>query len=193
MNKATESNYWRVVFQNGFEETDTGILKLPEEDPRAFNHFTQWAYSMASGFVHGERDYLHGLSTSELIKLYCLAEYFMIKCLADTIITAMRDQATAYTWYNVDLDSVALEHLVQRTNSGCHMERLLVDWIVEDALTLTRAPSKDDNEADIFPLRLLRAAFNKMARVEIGFRIGPLCSYHHHKEDEKCGSVPLEE
>lgn len=47
--KATGSKYWQVVFENGFKETETGTVELPEDNAATFDIFMKWVYGAAIG------------------------------------------------------------------------------------------------------------------------------------------------
>lgn len=93
------------------------MLKLPEEGADVFDCFIKWAYSMASGFVEGERDFFAKIPDSLFLKLYGIAESYMIMPLADAVISALLDKASQNHWWNpwADFTKSAFEYLERRT------------------------------------------------------------------------------
>lgn len=129
MKQATDSDYWRAVFADGFKETKTGVLELPEEDVEAFEWFVKWVYGVASGFDSDNKEFFIDVSAEDLIKLYALAEYFMAKKLAYEVIEDLWEYAQCGSWFTEKVPAEAIEYFTSRTKRGCGMDKLLADWV----------------------------------------------------------------
>lgn len=192
MKEATDSDYWRAVFANGFKETRTGVLELPEEDAEAFDCFVKWVYGVASGFNSDNDQFFTTASVENLIKFYALAEYFMVKELADAVITDMWDQAQSeWTWFREYVTAEAIEYFQSRTKRGCGMEKLLADLALKCTFGRIKHDSFEDADTTDLPDWLVRAAFNRAVTQcansqGFDFKMKPLCSYHQHSDEDYC-------
>lgn len=186
-------NYWGVIFNNGFSKTESGVVELPEDDAEAFEYFIQWAYGTASGFA-GESVFFRALPVSILLKLYFTAEYLESELLADAIVTEMWRRAHQARWWDTNFTCEALEHFENNISEGCHMDNLLVDWMVSDTLSGTKGVPHIDGDTDHMPQRLVRAAFKKISQTNVQNghdvpQMKPLCFYHLHDFFTNCRSA----
>lgn len=188
---ATESRFFQVAFTNGFKETETGVLELPEEDAKAFDNFVKWVYGVAAGFNSDSNEFFIDVRAEGLIKLYALAEYFMVKKLADAVITDMWDQVLFldWTWFGAYVTAEAIEYFQSRTKRGCGMDKLLADLVLKCISDHIKRGSFEDVDTSDLPDWLVRAAFNRAATQcakSQGFDFRPVCSYHQHIDTEYC-------
>lgn len=201
---ATESHFLQVAFTNGFKETQTGILELPEDDPEAFRVLLNWVYVTATGFADCElRAFPECFRFSILVKLYVLASKYTMNALHDAIITHFWWYNTiSEHWYEMGLTQDALSYFEANTMADCPLEKLLVDWMADDALSGKSDPFVDDYDGfRSMPNRLMRAAFVKINLIcrhkgKKGYTNqslygstqakGTLCSYHCHDNKKSC-------
>lgn len=159
MKEATDSDYWRAVFSNGFKETESVLLELPEEDADSFEVIIKRVYGAASGFIKDDRDFFGEMSISLSIKLYGLAEYFMVKSLAEAVITDLWGYAKEANFYPEHIPAEDFEYFESRTKRGCQMDNLLVDWVLAGISAV--GSDHDETDTDDYPDWLMRADFKK--------------------------------
>lgn len=157
MKKAARLGYWQAIFNNGFKETGTGVLELPEHDADVFEVFIRWAYSITIGDDPDDFKSLEDCSASILIKTYALAEYFMIRTLSNAVIRAMWRKTGTERWWNVRFTSDAFEYYERRPQQGCCMDNLLIDWMVTDFIGTMNTRPEVDHDNNGVPERLVRA------------------------------------
>lgn len=160
----SESEFFKKAFNNGFEETQTGILKLPEDDAESFQLFLHWTYGNATGYVDAEEAFSSHLTPSILLKLYALASKYMLESLQDITVKQMWWQAPGLSWIEMGFTRDAMEYFEATTMEKCLMDNLLVDWMAQDALNGFRNYTEKIEDAIIetIPQRLLRAVFRKI-------------------------------
>jgi len=56
------SPYFKAAFNSGFEETKTGIMKLPDAEPGVFELFSRWLYT-ESLWSESDDEYTGPMST----------------------------------------------------------------------------------------------------------------------------------
>lgn len=202
---ATDSKFFQVAFNNGFKETQTGILELPEDDPKAFRVLLNWVYGTATGFIKCEKkSFFQAMDTSTLLKLYVLASKYAMDTLHDAIITHLWWRNTQATcWLQLGLTQDALSYFEANTMADCPLDKLLVDWMTDDALGCKSSRLSDYHGVfGIMPDRLMRAAFVKVnlacysppkdyygnSHTSCSFKKqkGTLCSYHCHGKNHSC-------
>lgn len=177
----SESEFFSKVFINGFEETQTGILKLPEDDVEAFQLFVHWAYGNAFSSSYTTQKTLatfcQDTTLSTLIKLYVLASKYTMKHLHDAVIRETWAYAKSSVWVTMPVTKEALRYFEENTVENCQMDQFLVDWMADGAMRaicnrLAREESSiyaDECTAmfGIMPQRLIRAAFQKMHTFDV--------------------------
>lgn len=182
-------------FNNGFQETQTGILKLPEDDAESFQLFLHWTYGNATSHVGAEKAFFKGVPPSALLKLYALAFKYMLESLQDATVKLMWWHALSRTWTEMCFTQDAMEYFEATTMEGCLMDNLLVDWMAQGALDGIHFHSEKIEDAiiEIIPQRLLRAVFRKITnRYLDGFEpgdfmdIGTVDAYLLHPTDDVC-------
>lgn len=182
---ASESQFFRVAFNNGFKETETGELDLPEDDPQAFQVLLQWVYGTATGCLVGERKaFFQKVTMPNLLKLYTLASKYMMDPLHDAVITHLWSQSAC--WLQLGLTPDAMAYFEANTMADCHMDKLLVDWMATDVCN--RVPpvyATYHSILEFVPDRLMRAVFLKLNQSYQTTK-GELCSYHRHSKHRPC-------
>lgn len=164
LKSATGSKFFKVAFNNGFKETTTGVLKLPEDDVDAFRLLLHWAYVNATGFTKCEKKaFFEHIDTSTLIKLYVLASKYTMNTLHDAVITYLWWKCNSSAcWLQMCFSKDALSYFEENTMVDCHLDKLLIDWMIDDALSCTSCEGVDYQSVfDAMPDRLMRAAFVK--------------------------------
>lgn len=189
---------------------DRYILELPEDDPEAFQYLILWFYRIAHiRNEHDKRDFFSTIQYSTSLKLYALASKFQMELLQDAIITEFWCQYdNLIPWSQMGLTQDAIAYYEFNTKADCLLDKLLVDWMVDDTLlSQTKRPlgrlamidssELDTSAFDLMPTRLIRAAFVLTNRVCIANAClmrkssrgsssveckGKLCCYHVHGE-----------
>lgn len=206
---ATESRFFQVAFTNGFKETETGVLELPEDDAQATQVLLHWIYGSVIGFDNcGKGGFLAALDISTIVKLYVLACKYSLNILHDTIMTYLLVLSSAKCWLEMGFTGEVLSYVEANTTSDCPLSKLLVNWITEQALQIPYGGEVKCVDIDhlsstfeAMPERLVRAVVIQISgagrdvktilrgnsHVEI-FREqrGPLCSYHVHGKGQPC-------
>lgn len=160
------SKFFQVAFDNGFKETHTGVLKLPEDDPEAFELLLHWSYGKAVGGFNCENLLGDDIGASTLLKSFVLASKYMLTSLHDAVITCMwkRVSSPSSNWLKANLTRDALQYYAANTMEHCKMDRLLVDWIVGDTVGSGELPISDHFYMyDRVPERLVRAVFTTLS------------------------------
>lgn len=208
--KASETQFFQAVFSNGFKETETGILELPEDDPATFRLLLQWVYGSATGFSDCEKKHFFSkLDYPSMLKLYATASKYMMNNLHDAIITDFWTchVRASLTWLAMSFSQDAFSFYNKTTMATCPLDRLLVDWMVDNILQNSAfEAAKKYSNFDCVPERLVRAVFvkaNRASRVIVNSSVGvrgtlqntnkafewqrgALCSYHAHGADRPC-------
>lgn len=168
LEKAGGSRFFQVAFRNGFRETRTHVLDLPEDDVETFSILMQCVYGMSTSFANCEKSpFFEKVEPSTLLRLYALASKYMMDDLHDAIITRMwclhNDPYPALpTWAKLDLTEDAFLYFEQNTMVGCPMDELLSDWMAYDTLKGKSAEYDAQPAAfEVVPVRLMRATFIK--------------------------------
>lgn len=79
------SSYFKAALEGGFEESETQVINLKDEDPKVFWGFNEWLYS---GTVAHQR-YATNEKWSALLDLYVFAEKRIVPKLQNALIDAM--------------------------------------------------------------------------------------------------------
>lgn len=105
------------------------------------------------------------MDKNTLIKLYVLASKYTMDTLHDAIITHLWwKYDTSICCLQMSFSKDALSYFEENTIVNCHLDKLLVDWMTDDALSCTRCKDVDRSVFDAMPDRLARAAFVKAHR-----------------------------
>lgn len=204
LKSATESRFFQVAFTNGFKETETGALELPEDDAQAVQVLLNWIYGTVMGFVDCDKTgFFETLDAFNLVKLYVLACRYTLNVLHDALITYLWNKSCSTCWLSMGLNGEILSYLEANTINDCPLNNLLVAWMADDALQAKSAPLGDLHSTfEAIPEQMLRAAFLQINRAKLlPAKINawgaytpskfyrqkrPLCYYHCHDEDQPC-------
>lgn len=160
----SESEFFKKAFNNGFEETQTGILKLPEDDAESFQLLLHWTYGNATGLVDAHKPVFKDVTPSALLKLYALAFKYMLESLQDATVKRMWWHALSRTWTEMCFTQDAMEYFEATTKEGCLMDKLLVDSMTEETMIGIVVSSHTFNSMlKTIPQRLIRASFGKIS------------------------------
>ena len=80
------SSYFKAALEGGFEESETEVIDLRDEDPDVFWGFKEWLYSGAVTLKHYK---VHHGTWSALLDLYVFAEKRIIPRFQNALIDAM--------------------------------------------------------------------------------------------------------
>lgn len=169
LKSVTESRFFQVVFTNGFKETETGVLELPKDDAQAIQMLLNWIYGTVMGFIKCDKTgFFEALDASTIVKLYVLACKYTLNVLHDAIITYLWKKSCSTCWLSLGLTGEALSYLEANTMSDCHLNKLLVVWMTDDALQ-AKPTALDDLHStfEAIPEQMLRAAFHQINRANL--------------------------
>ncbi|KAL2069722.1 hypothetical protein VTL71DRAFT_14401 [Oculimacula yallundae] len=117
--------YFKAAFNSGFEESNTGILKLPETKVEVFELFNTWLYTQS--LWNGEDDEESWPSFEHLIELYVFADMARVPQLMNYVI----DTLVAISDLSECLpDDDVLSFGWEKTPESSPLRRLIVDWIM---------------------------------------------------------------
>ncbi|KAJ9610288.1 hypothetical protein H2200_005065 [Cladophialophora chaetospira] len=88
------SNYFNSAYNGSFAETQSGVIKLPDLEPKLFNLFYQWLYSPARKVSEPlyQRPSDNELHPDELLlHLYRLADYLLVPGLQLLVIEQLKE------------------------------------------------------------------------------------------------------
>lgn len=169
--KECDSLFFKAAFQNGFQETETGQLVLPEDDADGVALVLDWMYSpVHCGCKCCEADIFGNKETGTILKLYVLASKYIISSLHDALITCTVYRLFDEVETQPTLTKEDLEYYADNTMAGCKMDTALAEWAVETvrkAARYTREPDPLDHQLnilDILPERCVRAALKILAK-----------------------------
>lgn len=128
------SSFFRAAFRSEFQEAEDGVLRLPEDDPRAFEIFFAYAYSHSLGDIIDKTKSLpspNGAKFTErdYLSLYVLASKYLMEGLQNEVVDAL------YLRYrNTELSPTPqdVEYLYQHTDEGSKMRQLLAYRLAVD-------------------------------------------------------------
>lgn len=181
-----------TAFTNGFKEASDRVLKLPEDNPKAFGIFLKWLYDISLG-LGSAIDSLSSLlpDTQTRIDTYGFAQKYSCHDLQDMIMSKMyyyvhEEGHKAET----ELSHAMLQDLATNVKAS-RMHTLLARWIAKDTLL------GEISDFDMVPNDLLRMVMKEMrgvakfALVSRNYPLGPRCYYHLHKDTAR-GICPFE-
>lgn len=218
LKKATESRFFQVAFTNGFKETETGVLELPEDDAQATQVLLHWIYGSVIGFgTCSKAGFLEALDVLTIAKLYVLACKYSLGILHDTIMDFLVAKSYSKCWLEMGFTGEVLSYLEANTTRDCPLSKLLVSWITDQALQVPDGEVVKVSNIDhlssafeVMPEWLVRAVVTHVIRAgfdtpsgtaEWGWKTIPLktfikqtggpCSYHCHNKDEPCPATEI--
>lgn len=173
-----QSDYFKAAFEGQFAEAKSEELTLEDEDPELFDRLLDWVYLQYLEPI-AARDNEHA---KELVKLWVLADKFLMHRLANEAINALykgrpKDLKDIYNWVwqHTCEPSKLRSFLVERTRLKCY-------W-----------PSafQAENEPD-FPPNMLFTVLRHTGESpesdpESAWDEIDLCDFHNHVEGERCG------
>jgi hypothetical protein len=95
------SEYFSKAFKGGFQETEKGVMYLPEDDIEAFDSFVNFIYrNTLPKFVKDEdpptEDAIDEYGCEKLAPLFYLAEKYCMNELANKVMDAIQDHGLKY-------------------------------------------------------------------------------------------------
>lgn len=199
--QGSESKFFQVAFDNGFKETLTGILEMPEDDPAAVQVLLRWLYSTFYHWSHCPREEVFSEESSEvMLKVYVMACKYAMDVLQDAVVTHFWSYARTCSWMGLEIKADAWVYFGANTMQNCKLAKLFSDWVIDSTL---KDPSKMNTESfnrlNDLPKPLLVVSFLKLdsARhllaqgriASINKQIGTLCSYHLHEAKKPCHAI----
>ncbi|KAJ0125412.1 hypothetical protein J7T55_006758 [Diaporthe amygdali] len=135
LSQAEAGHFFNKSFTNGFQETNTGCMELPEDDPEQFRCFLRWLYGI---WVQPNQplNCWTELDFSQQIKLYAFAHKYAIHALHNAIICELHSTEIKKKWGHMGIRREELEFLVANVPDGSPMHRLLADWLIKDELNV---------------------------------------------------------
>lgn len=119
-----KSGFFRACLTNPFEESTSGEVKLPEDDPEAFQCFVSWLYGRP---LTGESSD----STSLLFQVYILADRLMCNELCNDVMDMLQLQYGRVFVFLSDVQLV-VDHNHQDSKLGCFLiEQLACDMALK--------------------------------------------------------------
>ena len=93
------SKYFNSAFNDGFAEAQSGVIKLPELEPKLFDFFYRWLYSAPR--LVGETLYKRAPDTDRqpdelLLTLYRLADYLLVPGMKLMALEQIRETFSSY-------------------------------------------------------------------------------------------------
>lgn len=177
------NRFFDKALKKGWKETEDARIKLPDQDPLAFEVFLFWQSSHRFHVTRAEEIiYAIGSISGVLIHAYILGDALMDGDFADAVLDAFIDWALASN--NTNLRH--LEMIWQHTTVGDGLRRLLIDrcvWKHGERCLSEKYPHYTNAEI----LREVIRALNR--RVKQG-KVGPgskapyildRCQYHRHE------------
>ncbi|ROW04154.1 hypothetical protein VSDG_01189 [Cytospora chrysosperma] len=108
--KREAGRFFNKVFTNGFQETQTRYLALPEDDPDAFDVFLKWLYgSYRTGNTEASTELFRDRDGTQLIRYYILAHKYLINSLQNHVMSALYDMMCKILWWEADISRDILE------------------------------------------------------------------------------------
>jgi hypothetical protein len=147
------SPYFRAAFTYGFEETETGIMKIPNTEVRIFDLFFNWLYTQT--LWDESADESEWPTMENLLKLWAFADMARIPRLMNQCLDTLKSISDA-------LDEVftGIAWVWKKSTLGSAIRRFLIDSIVWELNAEDLA-----NELNLWPAE---------ARVEIVLAMGEL-------------------
>lgn len=123
---AAVSPYFRAAFskQNGFSESSSEVLRLPDVREHEFCYFMQWVY--ARNLAHEETE-RKCTAYFRLIKLYALADRLEVEALRNAIVDEMARLSEKYNSVPTPSDTRFIDEEVRE---DCPLRCLMVDLFV---------------------------------------------------------------
>lgn len=194
-----ESAFFKQAFNGAFRESSSGVLELPEDDPKVFEMMVRWVYGRVFAITtvvlkQPDADF----TIRNYFELYVIASKFLMTDLQDCITTV------AYEYFTLKDDisprgetrcpSVAdARYIYDSTPSESNMRALLADNFATD---LFRGGSSHASEwsqllgssGDIGSDILARVASWKLKHNYCIPRLSleAKCAYHAHKSGQVC-------
>lgn len=152
----SHSSFFKAALTSEFEEANTNIICLPEQDPEIVGLFVQWCYT---GDPHYSRFAGHKLI--QLIQLYEFADKYMIPRLHNDLIWVLfalrHDQHT--------LPKAAVKYAFTQLPDTCPLLALLAAWYVWHAASAKLLTRKDLESLLSFSIEL---NFQNFAKIHEG-------------------------
>lgn len=182
--KREAGRFFNRVFTNGFQETQTRYLELPEDDPDAFDVFLKWLYgSYRTGNIEAFTELFRDCDGTQLIRYYILAHKYLIDGLQDHIISALYDM-TGLLWCEVAISRNILEQFLASIPDS-HLHRLLSRWFIYDTCITARDQPEVgiDNSVDELPEEFLRLVTKGMFKGETPDETDTFADFGGEKRD----------
>lgn len=125
------SDFFRAAFRSSFQESQDSILRLPEDDPRAFELFVDYANARSemnpSTASWGVLRYIDGylITVRDYLGLYIFAAKYLVEPLKRKLIDLIHSW---YAWDRNEVDPLDAEFVYERTPENCSLRRLLRMW-----------------------------------------------------------------
>ncbi len=93
------SRYFHCAFNGGFTETQSGVIKFPDVEPKLFEFFYRWLYSaprLARDAIYQRPSDEERQPDELLLSLYRLADYLLIPGMKLLAVEQIRDTFSSY-------------------------------------------------------------------------------------------------
>lgn len=189
LSQDSDSLFFQKVFSNGFSESRSGRLELPEDEPQAFETFLRWVYAGSGGTQRNVRKFLGGMEGAELLGLYVIAVKYLATSLHDTITSSIFYRGMRQRWDCIGFTKESLDHFAANTHPNCAMRKLITDLVVRATPSYCGLFQVSKDAVEMLPDSVLREAFTRIYRID-----GPMsgndwmhtCSYHCHTDKSPC-------
>lgn len=182
-----KADYFKQMFNGGYAETSNLAADFPEDDPQAFSLLVGWLYT---GRIEKFRENGYVM---DLIKLFGLAEKFLMPDLADDAIIQLIEYLKS-VGASLDLPQTELAYGITHEKSRLRLlaARTYVfvtlhfsDKVNQGAWTSKKlqetAKRHDDLLLDVLSVMRLQAG-----KLRVDPKYEHICDYHQHRKNEPC-------
>ncbi|KAF7858873.1 hypothetical protein EAF04_008915 [Stromatinia cepivora] len=167
------SPYFKAAFTSGFEETNTGIMKLLDVDLGVFELFFHWLYtqritkwrnvsqsSSEKGIIDAGDESNQRSRIRTLLELYVFADMIQVPAIKNNCIKEYCEMTTLEKEYLIEHKN--LSYIWEHTNEGDLVRKFMVDMIVWDLREISYEKNLDQSSGEISILTIL--AMKKIIR-----------------------------
>lgn len=181
----------------GFKEAIENTVRMPEDDPDAFNLFVEWLYMGRLQPVNIDKHTTTGGPIFDRIKLYCFAEKH---CLGDLMDYTMSSLMSNYTKYKKLPTFAAMTYAYQHTAAGSKLPFFVAHalrYIISDLSGVAYWPSEEIDRimVDIEELMMDVLPLMRSDRQHEMVPWSPAylqkCTFHMHEKGDACPYTEL--
>lgn len=175
------SPFFRAALHSGMEESNSGVVSLPDDGPIEFAFVSHWIYHQ-----YIPKDATDTCDIDELLRLWVLADKLLMPDLQDSLMNTMCDNVVSYKRCKNKMHSVTADRsawIWDNTTIGSSLRNFYAEMVA--FATLRVEDGQDASLPKDLLVQLVRRLMDEQAASETTY-FKNRCRFHQHPKEEPC-------